>query len=311
MTGAGGFVGIGVVSSLLKDSEKEVVAIVRRRVKALPDHCQLELLDISNLDEFNFPDDVEIVIHLAAKIEGLSSYDEFFQENVTKTENLATLSQSKGVKRFIFLSSLKVNGEQTKSGEAFFADSTPRPEDFYGISKYEAEQRLLALASKSAMDVVIVRPPLIYGVGVKGNFALLVKLVKKVKVLPFRSIKNFRSMLALENLVDFIKLCADIKRSPKAKNEIFLISDDEDISTGDLLKKIAGAYQVNLRLFYVPHALMSFFARILGRSSLCLRLCGSLQADISKTRNYLGWKPVITMEDQLMKMAQAESEELN
>jgi nucleoside-diphosphate-sugar epimerase len=231
---------------------------------------------------------------------------EYRRVNVEGLMNFARQAAEVGIQRFIFLSSIKVNGEQTGLGKSFTSNETHIPEDPYGLSKYEAEQGLLKLANETDMEVVIIRPPLVYGPGVKANFASLIKLVKKGLPLPLGAVNNKRSLIAIDNLVDFISLCADRERSPKAANQVFVISDDEDVSTTELLRKIAKAYDKKQWLISVPVALMKFAAKLLGKSDQVDRVFGNLQIDCTKAKDLLGWKPVITMDEQLKKMADAE-----
>jgi nucleoside-diphosphate-sugar epimerase len=232
---------------------------------------------------------------------------EFRRVNTEGTLNLARQAAAAGVKRFVFLSSVKVNGEITRRGCLFRADDVSAPEDAYGLSKLEAEQGLIALASETGMGVVIIRPPLVYGPGVKGNFASMVRWLRKGIPLPFGTVHNQRSLVALENLVDFIALCAQPERSPCAANEVFLISDGEDISTSELMRKAARAYGLEARLLPVPAPWIYAAATIFGKGAVAQRLLGSLAVDNSKARELLGWTPVISMDEQLQKMARYDS----
>jgi nucleoside-diphosphate-sugar epimerase len=227
--------------------------------------------------------------------------EEFRKINVYATVELARQAAGAGVKRFIFLSSVKVNGESTDNRRPFSETDDPAPEDAYGQSKLEAEKLLLELAKTTSMEVVIIRPPLIYGPGVKANFASMIKVVNKGIPLPFGAISNQRSMLAIDNLVSFIRLCMT---HPAATNQVFLIADGEDVSTTTLLRRLAEAYMRPPRLIPVPLSWMNFFARLIGKQMITDRLFGNLQIDTSKARELLGWKPVITMEQQLNKMAE-------
>lgn len=228
---------------------------------------------------------------------------EYRRVNVQGTLALARQAAQAGVRRFIFLSSIKVNGERTGNGKSFCEADLPLPEDAYGLSKLEAEQGLMPLTQETGMEIVIIRPPLVYGPGVKGNFASMVRWVRKGIPLPFGAVRNKRSLVALENLVNFITLCADPERSPRAANEVFLISDGEDVSTTELLRKVACAYGVSPRLLPVPVGLLRIAAGVLGKRAVADRLLGSLVVDSSKARELLGWKPVISMDEQLRKMA--------
>jgi nucleoside-diphosphate-sugar epimerase len=250
------------------------------------------------------------VIHLAARVHQMNDnsvnvLSEYRKVNTAGTLNLARQAIKTGVKRFIFISSIKVNGEQ--SDFPYSEISKPTPSDSYGISKWEAEQGLNQLAKNGEMEVVIIRPPLIYGPGVKANFASMIKWVQRGIPLPFGAIHNKRSMVAVENLVDFILLCADRSKSPKAGNETFLISDGVDVSTTELLNNVRTAYGVKTPLVPVPEKLLNFGLNLVGKSDLSSRLLGSLTVDISKARNLLGWEPKIDMLTQLRKTAASES----
>ena len=220
--------------------------------------------------------------------------------------DLAKLAIHHGVRRFVYLSSIKVNGEYTSDDTRFTPDDGFSNVDPYAISKYEAERGLLKLIPHSDFEVVIVRPPMVYGPNVKANFAILLRWINRGLPLPFGSVNNKRSFIALDNLVDFISLCADRVKSPQAANQIFLLSDNEDVSTTMLLRKVADAYGVNIRLLSVPVSLMQFAARMLGKSHISNRLFGNLQVDATKAHDLLGWRPIITMNEQLNKMAMFE-----
>jgi len=236
---------------------------------------------------------------------------EFRKVNRDATLVLARLAAESGVKRFIFLSSIKVNGEVTRPNHPFTPDDVYVPDDPYGLSKYEAEQGLLALAQETSLEVVIIRPPLVYGPGVKANFLSMMKWVGRSIPLPFGAIHNQRSLIALDNLVSFISLCADREKSPNAANQVFLIADGEDVSSTQLVKKVRQAFNIHTPsvkqawLLPIPVFIMSFVAKFLGKGAVANRLFGSLQVDSSKARDLLGWKPVITMDEQLQKTVDA------
>ena len=321
VTGATGFVGKALIEHLWSETFG-VKALVRQSSVVLP--LAVEQLVMGNLKNLTLSDSsdflreafkgVEVVVHTAARVHlmkdnACNPLDEFRKINRDATLILARLAAESGVKRFIFLSSIKVNGEMTRPSHPFTPDDINIPDDPYGLSKYEAEQGLLALAQETDMEVVIIRPPLVYGPGVKANFSLMIKWMNKPVPLPFGAIHNQRSLVALDNLVNFISLCVDREKSLKASNQIFLISDGQDVSTTQLLKNIGQA--INLQspsdikawLVPVPVSLMTFFARLLGRGDIANRLFGSLQVDSSKAFDSLGWTPVITMGEQLAKMA--------
>lgn len=223
--------------------------------------------------------------------------------NVQGTLNLAEQAVKAGVLRFVYISSITVNGEQTAPNIPFHSEDIPAPENVYGISKFEAELGLLALARNTGLEVVIIRPTLDYGPGVKGNFASMLGWVRKGIPLPLGAVNNTRSLVALENLVDFIDLCSNPERSPRAANEVFLISDGEDVSTTELIRKVASAYKVAPRLLPIPVLCIQTTARLLGKRAVVDRLLGSLAVDSSKARDLLGWKPVVSMNEQLKLMA--------
>ncbi len=252
------------------------------------------------------------VIHLAARAHVMQDQEQdplqaFRASNVDTTIELAKRAVDAGVRRFVFMSTIKVNGEETAPGCSFSPDDLVAPNDPYAISKWEAEQELFEIAKSTGLEVVIIRPPLVYGPGVKGNFATLIKWVKNGIPLPLGAIHNRRSMMALDNLVNFTALCADIDASPKAKGQVFLMSDGEDVSTAELLQKVAKAYRRNTRLFRVPEGLMRVAARWMGKASIADRLFGSLVIDDSKARQILGWHPPSSMDEQLQRMAQHDS----
>jgi len=310
LTGATGFIGSAIADSLECD-RYEITVLLRKRSKNLSDAvtqvvCDLE--DLTDLPEGMFSK-IDCVIYSAARAHVMleksrDPLDEYRKINRDTTLNLAKLASENGVKRFVYLSSIKVNGEKTFPGLPFKPDDCFSTNDPYGVSKHEAEEGLLKLAKHTKMEVVIIRPPLVYGPKVKANFANMIKWIKKEIPLPFGSINNKRSLIALDNLVNFILLCSDRSRSPKAANQIFLLSDGEDVSTTTLLRKVAKAYGVRLRLLSMPASFMRLLAKFFGKSDLADRLFGDLQVDSSKARDLLGWKPVVTMDEQLRKMAE-------
>ena len=246
-------------------------------------------------------DNIHVVIHLAArtyimKDEAAHPLAEYRRVNVEGTINLARQAAAAGVRRFIFISSIKVNGEETPLGQPFTADNEPSPEDAYGISKWEAEQGLKQLAVETGMELVIIRPPMVYGLGVKGNFASMIKLLAKGLPLPLGTVHNKRSLVAVDNLVDLIITCID---HPAAANQVFLAGDGQDLSTSELLLGVATAMSAPSRLFPVPSFILIFAATVLGKRQVAQRLFGSLQVDITKTRDLLGWSPPISIDEGL------------
>ena len=250
----------------------------------------------------------DVVIHLAARVHIMhdttaNPLEEFRRTNTAGTLNLARQAASAGVRRFIYLSSIKVNGERTPPGQAFATDDQNYiPTDPYSLSKYEAEVELKQIATETGMEVVIIRPPLVYGEGVKGNFQSMMKWVNKGIPLPLGSIHNHRSLVALPNLIDLITLCIE---HPAAANQTFLVSDGEDLSTTDLLRRLGAALGKPARLLPVPQKLLETSLNLLGKHAITQRLCGNLQVDISKTRELLGWTPPVSVDDALQRTAQA------
>jgi UDP-glucose 4-epimerase len=216
---------------------------------------------------------------------------------VEGTRYLAEQAVSCGIKRFIYLSSIKVNGEDT-SEQPFKADDVPAPEDAYGISKWEAEQVLQKIACNSKLEIVIIRPPLVYGPKVRANFLKLMRLVKSGLPLPLGAIHNSRSFVALDNLVDLIITCL---HHPAAINQIFLVSDGDDLSTPELFQRTAKAFGKTSRLIPIPVLLLRTAALLLGKKDFAQRLCGSLQLDISKAKQLLEWIPKVSVDAALLK----------
>lgn len=239
----------------------------------------------------------DVVIHLAARVHVMQEemsdpWPAYRTANVEATMRLAKQAAGQGVKRFVYVSSIKVNGERT-TGRPFSADDAPAPEDAYGKSKLEAERALLAWSEKTGMEVVIVRPPLVYGPGVKANFLRLMRMVKSGLPLPLGAIHNARSIVGLDNLVDFLLLCAT---HPAAANSTWLVSDNHDVSTPELVRLIARAMHRPARLLPVPAPVLMACAGLLGRRAAAGRLLDSLQVDVSPALTRLGWKPPLGLE---------------
>lgn len=318
VTGGTGFVGSQLLWQLSQDTAFQLRASVRTVAENLPD--QISVFQVDNIDaETAWQEvlvDCKTVIHTAARAHimddaSLDPLTEFRRVNVEGSLNLARQAIVAGVKRFVFLSSIKVNGEMTRAGLPFTPDDVSVPEDPYGLSKYEAEQGLLALVKETGMELVIIRPPLVYGPHVKANFFSMMKWVGRPIPLPFGAIHNQRSLVALDNLVNFISLCANREKSPKAANKVFLISDGDDVSTTQLLRKVRQALNhhtpsgIKAWLIPIPVFIMTFVAKLLGKGAVANRLFGSLQVDSSKANDLLGWKPIITMDEQLKKTVDA------
>ncbi|MCE6975988.1 SDR family oxidoreductase [Pseudomonas frederiksbergensis] len=305
VTGASGFVGEAVVFRLLLDRKFIPIAAARgtTRLNGLCTVVPFELTDSKALPNLN---DVQVVIHAAARVHvmnetAIDALTEFRKVNVEGTLRLARRAAASGVKRFIFISSIKVNGESTVLGKPFRANDFPAPADPYGVSKHEAEEALKQLSLDTGMEVVIIRPPLVYGPGVKANFLSMMRWLERGVPLPLGAIKNRRSLVAIGNLVDLINVCIN---HPEAAGNIFLVSDGEDLSTSQLLRRMADALGVKPRLLSIPYWVLNLGASLIGRRDLVQRLCGSLQVDINKTRDILGWRPVISVDEALRHTAE-------
>jgi len=233
---------------------------------------------------------------------GLTSGDTYYKANTLATLNLAQAAAGSGVKRFIFLSTAKVNGEASGLGNPFREEDAVNPQDFYSFSKYQAEEGLLTIASRTNMEAVIVRPPLVYGPGVKANFAAMLNALQSNRLLPLGLINNKRSLLYLGNLTDLIVHCIN---HPQAANQVFFASDGCDVSTTELLISCAAALSVKTRVLPVPTAVLVTGAKLLGKGEVAQRLCGSFQVDINKSWRYLGWKPPVAMVDGLKVTAES------
>lgn len=302
VTGANGFVGKALCSELEKKSF-DVVAAVRRTE-------ELGTFAVGDIDadtDWSGPlKGADTVIHLAARVHVMQEnsdvdpIDLYRKVNVEGTINLANQALEAGVKRFIFISSIKVNGENTNLGRSFSADDVPDPSDPYGVSKYEAEMALNEIGSKSGLEIVVIRPVLVYGPGVKANFHSMMKWLSRSFPLPLGSIHNKRSLVALDNLVDLIVTCID---HGAAVNQTFLVSDDHDLSTTMLLRSVSRALGKSACLLPVPASLLMYVARLLGREAYAHRILGSLQVDIEKTKELLGWSPPVSVENALRETA--------
>ncbi len=302
LTGASGFVGRAVLDAAKRGGV--VVRPVFRSHDSAKEHSGAVLvpgLD-GEADWAQALQGVDVVIHAAARAhvmreEALDPLTEYRRVNVKGTSNLARQAAAAGVRRFVFISSIKVNGEGTLPGRPFTADDAPAPEDAYGISKAEAETELRRIAQETGMEVTIIRPPLIYGPCVKGNFSSLINWVRRGLPLPLGGVThNRRSLVGLDNLVDLIWICVE---HPKAANQTFLISDGEDLSTTELLRKIGKALNRPARLLWVPAGLIALMASLLGKKVISQRLLHSLQVDISKTCELLDWMPIVAVDEGL------------
>lgn len=304
VTGATGFVGGALMRRLTADpSFNGVVATVRCNAEALPKGIQQVLVgDLSPATNWSAAlQGIDAVVHCAARVhvmldnatDPLQAYREV---NVSGTLNLARQAADAGVRRFVFVSSIKVNGEATLPGHAFTAGDVPAPLDPYGVSKLEAEEGLREIEMQTGMEVVIVRPPLVYGPGVKANFASMMRWVSHDIPLPFGAIHNARSMVALDNLVDLLVTCL---KHPSAAGQTFLVSDGEDVSTTELLRRTAQVMGKKAFLLSIPVFVLEWGAAVLGKRTVAQRLCGSLQLDIDKTRQLLDWTPPVSVDEGL------------
>lgn len=295
VTGATGFVGGSVIRRFSDENTFEVVAAVRNGQKQhLIETPVVEVGDMSaETDWTTALSEIDAVVHTAARVHVMKERAcdpllEFRRINVAGTLRLAKQAADNGVKRFIYISSVKVNGEATSVGEPFSVNSKSHPQDFYGISKLESEQELEQVSMQTGMELVILRPPLVYGPGVGANFLRLVKAVHRGVPLPFASICNKRSLISIGNLVDAIYVSLI---HSKAAGKTYLLSDNEDISTPELVIRIASALQCSAKLIPFPPSLIKMGARIIGKGSEIDRLVGSLEVDISQIQQDLSWSP--------------------
>lgn len=295
VTGASGFVGAALVRQL-KENSRSVYSAIRTNVCAPDERPAPNLSGSANWHPVLR--DIDVVVHTAARVHIMNDKAEnalaaFREVNVAGTLALARQAAECGVGRFVFISSIKVNGEATAPGTVFLASDSPSPTDPYGISKAEAEAGLQQLGNETGMQIVIIRPPLVYGPGVKANFQSMMHWLQRGIPLPFASIRNKRSLVALDNLIDLIALCID---HPAAANQIFLAADGDDMSTPVLLHRVAAALNTKARLFPVPVSLFTYTARMIGKPAIAQRLCGSLQVDISAAYNLLDWQPPLSVD---------------
>lgn len=307
VTGGAGFIGKALIDRLIRMDNYQPLASVRRITNLLPPLIQI-IHDVGpDTDWREALHGADAVVHNAALVhvsndgsdKALQAYRNL---NTHGTLNLARQAAMLGVKRFIYISSIKVNGECTKLGKPFLPDDKPKPVGPYSISKYEAEVGLFEMSAITDMDVVIIRPPLVYGPGVKSNFLTMMQWLIRGIPLPLASIDNKRSLVAIDNLIDLIITCIE---HPAAANQTFLVSDGEDLSTTELLRRLGSALGKPAILLPVPQNFVEMSMRVLGKGELVERLCGSLQVDMRSTQAILGWSPPMTIDLGLENTAQA------
>lgn len=310
ITGATGFIGGALVKHLVTGGEWSVLAAVRDTSPRFAKDVELVCLgDLCGPVDFSQAlRGVDVVVHCAA-LAALPPGGEpqmLQRVNVEATARLAQQAAEAGVRRLVFLSSVKALGERTPKGTRFLPDSTPAPEDAYGRSKLEAEQQLTEIGRTTGLEIVMIRPPLVYGPGVGGNFAALLKAVARGMPLPLGALRhNRRSLLGVDNLVNLIERCMT---HPAAANRVVLASDGEDVSTTELLQRLACAMGRRARLIPVPAGLLVGLAAVLGRTATAQRLCDSLQVDITETQALLGWQPPVSLDEGLRRALGAMAE---
>jgi len=304
ITGASGFIG-----AALLDAMKKKCFVVRGAVRRLDsgkrnDNSLVEIGDLEISGSWGVAlKDVKCVIHLAARAHQITKNEKqkieaFRKVNVIETIRLAEQAAKTGVNRFIYISSIGVNGNSNI--KPYTENDTPKPNEPYAISKYEAEQALTEISINTGMELVIIRPPLVYGPGVPGNFRRLMNLVSLGLPLPLGSIHNKRSFLALDNLIDFIIACVN---HPKAANQLFLLCDNDDLSTTQLVKYLIVALGKSTKILPFPEKVLEWGLSILGRRDVARQLFGSLQIDNCKARTLLDWSPPVSVVEELRKTA--------
>lgn len=304
VTGATGFIGRTLVKKLDSEAGANVVAAVRHNADFPPSIKQVAVGDIDGkTDWMEALSGVNVVVHAAARAHAMNDdaqdpLSEYRRVNVDGTLCLARQAADAGVRRLIFISSIGVNGESTK-GRPFTAEDAPCPTEPYALSKWEAEQGLKDISLQAALEIVVIRPPLVYGLNAPGNFGRLVYAVKRGRWLPLGAVHNRRTLVYLGNLIDLIMLCMWHK---EAANQVFLAGDETDFSTTELLRFIGKVVGRPPRLLPVPVVLMYVGALLLGKARLVNKICGSLQVDISKNYDVLGWQPPISVENALLEM---------
>jgi nucleoside-diphosphate-sugar epimerase len=307
ISGAGGFVGNALCAELIR--RKQCVGAAVRSENSLIENTEATVVGAID-SETNWTgalSNVDVVIHLAARVHIMrenaeDSLGEFLKINLHGTSNLARQAACCGVKRLVFVSSIKVNGEQTSATKSFTELDEPGPQDFYSISKWQAEQALWRISQETGMEIVIVRPPLVYGAGVKGNFAQMLRVAAKHIPLPFASVHNRRSLIYVGNLVDALITCAT---HAVAAGQTYLLSDGDDVSTPDLLQQLGDAMGCPVHLLPCPPSWLRILGKLSGKSEQVERLLSSLQVDSGKIRRDLNWIPPYTLQQGLQATAES------
>ncbi|MEW6117620.1 MAG: SDR family oxidoreductase [Nitrospirota bacterium] len=306
ITGANGFVG-RALCKVLFDAGLSVRGAVRKRENASSFHD--DLISIGDIGRDTKWEEalqgIDTVVHLAARVHvmkdaSLDSLGEYRRVNAEGTYRLARKAAESGVRRLVYVSTIKVNGEQTNN-IPFTESDEPNPQDAYAISKLEAEQSLREIAQKTGLEVVVLRPPLVYGPGVSANFFKLLELIDAGIPLPLGRVRNSRSLIYIGNLVDAIVRCV---QHPSAANKVFLVSDGEDLSTPELIRRLASALNKPAHLVPFPSSLLRLAGAITGRSDEIKRLADSLRIDNSKIRTELNWTPPFTVDEGLKHTAE-------
>ncbi|MGE0011172.1 MAG: UDP-glucose 4-epimerase family protein [Azoarcus sp.] len=307
VTGASGLVGGAVITRLTREPGITLRAAYRAVPAHLPDGVRAtQTGNLGSETEWQHAvRDIDVVIHCAARVHVMNDTEgdplaAFRRANVDGTLQLARSAIAAGCRRFVFISSIKVNGESSAPGHPYTETMQPAPVDAYGQSKLEAENALFALATETGLEVVVIRPPLVYGPGVKANFRAMMRAVSRGIPLPLSWINNRRSLVAVDNLADLIALCT---RHPAAANEVFFAGDGEDVSSTELLRRVGKALGKPARLLPVPVSLITAVASLLGRKPVADRLCATLQVDIHKARTVLGWAPPLSLDEGLRRAA--------
>ena len=304
VTGSSGFIGKNLINFLKVKNEFSLVTVSRDDPKLndeIKNHFQIR--SISSSTDWSEPlKGVDVVIHLAGIAHRSGTLEEYEEINVNGAIKIAKQAIEAKVKRLIYISSIKVNGEKTLSGKAFKADDLPNPQDSYAKSKYKVESELRRISVESDLEVVIIRPALVYGPGVKSNFLSLMKWVKKRIPLPLGNIDNKRSFVSITNLNSFIYICLT---HPRAENEIFLVSDQTPISISELIEKLSMFLNSNIPLFIpFPNFILGTLLLVIGKSNVATKLLESLEVDIEKNSKLLDWQPLQSTDDGLRQMVE-------